>query len=126
MNRTIRDRLLTTERLLQLHIPADARQLLVQHQQVVKTFYDWNSKELSLLTPGESVRFEQVMVWLWEPAVFTAMYNSPRSYHVMTQDGQVYRCNRKHLRKTVEPPPHITPLPVEDQLANHATTMPQS
>ena len=44
----------------------------------------------------------------------------------MAQDGQVYRRNRKHLWKTLEFPPPITPLPVEDQLANRSTTMPHS
>ena len=89
-----------------------------------RNFYDRNSKELPPLTPGESIRIRQEKVW--EPAVVTATHCAPRSYHVMTQDGQVYRRNRKHLRKTLEFPPPITPLPLEDQLANRSTTMPHS
>ena len=38
MNRRLRDRLPMTERILQPHIPADARQLLVRRQQVAKKF----------------------------------------------------------------------------------------
>ena len=42
------------------------------------------------------------------------------------QDGQVYRHNCKHLRRSCEPHPLITSLLEEDQLADHSTTIAQS
>ena len=74
MNRRLRDRLPMTERILQPHIPADARQLLVRRQQVAKKFFDRNSKELPPHIPGESVRIKQENVW--GPAVVTAIHHS--------------------------------------------------
>ena len=52
---------------------------------------------------GGKVRIQQGRYW--EPAVVTRQHKSPRSYVVMTENGQVYRRNRRHLHDTQETRP---------------------
>ena len=120
VNWRLQDRLPMTERLLQPHIPADAHQLLVQHHQVVKIFYDWNSKELPPLWVKTSASSKKGSGSQQSSLLDTIL---PTHRHVMTQDGHLHCHNRKHLQKTCEPHLLVTPLPEEDQLSNHSTTI---
>jgi len=38
----------------------------------------------------------------WQPATVIDRADTPRSYHVETPDGAIYRRNRRHLQKTNE------------------------
>ena len=51
---------------------------------------------------------------MWKPAVVSAATGEPRSYTVISQDGQQYRRNRRHLLNTREPPPVISGPPRDE------------
>ena len=60
-----------------------------------------------MLNMGDSIRVR--FGCTWSPAVVTGEHASPRSYLVTTENGQVYRRNRKFLRTRPGPPPVIVP-----------------
>ena len=64
-----------------------------------KLNFDKSAKPLSPLNINDSVRLQTGKVW--RPAKVISKHNA-RSYTVQTRDGATYRCNRKHLMKTVE------------------------
>ena len=57
----------------------------------------------------ESVRIQGNV---WKPAIVTRQADTPRSYHVHTEDGGEYRRNCRHLNKTGEH--HIFPDSSDD------------
>ena len=48
----------------------------------------------------------------WKPAQVVAQSNTPRSFSVQTEGGQIYRRNCRHLRHTAQPG-HYTQTPSE-------------
>ena len=65
-----------------------------------KKYFDRHAQPLKPLEIGESARIQQSDN-TWKPAVVTEKHNE-RSYSVKTEDGAVYRRNRRHLLKTNE------------------------
>ena len=63
-----------------------------------KHYYDKSAKPLKTLKEGESVRV-QFKGQNWEPAVIIKRHNE-RSYSVRTNDGIIYRRNRRQLIQT--------------------------
>ena len=67
--------------------------------------YNRNAKGLQPLQKGHVVRMKPLIQGekAWQKAIVTRRLDD-RSYMVQTNNG-VYRRNRVHLRKTLEPPP---------------------
>ena len=59
--------------------------------------YDKNGKDMKPLEKDEIVRIRSNK---WNPAIVKNVHMNPRSYIVESEDGGVYRRNRKHLLKT--------------------------
>uniref|UniRef100_A0A3Q3J2L6 Integrase catalytic domain-containing protein n=1 Tax=Monopterus albus TaxID=43700 RepID=A0A3Q3J2L6_MONAL len=43
----------------------------------------------------------------WQPATIIQPAETPRSYHIKTNNGQTLRCNRRHLRSALDNPPEV-------------------
>ncbi len=82
-----------------------AREALLQRQVKQKTDYDRGTRALPHLEAGDTVRVRSGSTW--EPAQVTGTCNTPRSYDVITANGQQLRRNRSHLLATKEPAPSI-------------------
>ena len=105
MSRIARTKIPISKELLLPEEPSEAKQQLAQRQKRQKLNYDKSTKPLPPLENGDSVHLRQDNIWV--PATVTGLASSPRSYIVMTPDGQQYRRNRRHLLKTNIPPPII-------------------
>ena len=114
MNRRLRTDLPThpNELLPKLTDPKATRKALEQKKQ--KRYYDRSEKELPPLHPNDSVRI--CHKGNWEPAVAIDLDETPRSYHVRTQDGSTFRRNRRHLLQ-------VTKSEDNEQTATAETTM---
>lgn len=67
---------------------------------------------LKPLTTGEGVRIRHGNIW--KPAIVSKKIND-RSYVVTTQDGGMYRRNRRHLLKSNEKPFYMPEAPTVTQ-----------
>ncbi|XP_046346219.2 uncharacterized protein K02A2.6-like [Haliotis rufescens] len=70
-------------------------------------YYNQGTKQLPFLQRGDSVRISPKTIGdkLWRKAeVLGPIKDRPRSYEVITEDNQILRRNRRHLRKTSESP----------------------
>ena len=76
---------------------------LIQRQRKQKFYYDQHAKPLKHLKTGDSV-LVSAKDGKWKPAKVTGITeNGPRSYNIITPQGQHYRRNRKDLRKLASP-----------------------
>ncbi len=72
-----------------------------RQQQLKQTSnYDRHATPLPPLMEGENVRIQKNGTW--QPAIVTGTADTPRAYHVQTEDGGQYTRNRRHLLKTGE------------------------
>ena len=71
--------------------------LLRKRQETQKSYHDRHARELPPLLPDQPVNMYVEERKQWEPATVVQRDNTPRSYHVKTNDT-VYRRNRRHLR----------------------------
>ena len=116
MNRRLRTDLQTHHKEL-LPKPSDlkaTRKALEQRKLEQKRYYDRSAKELPPLHPNDSVRI--CHKGKWEPAVVIDLDETPRSYHVRTQDGSIFRRNRRHLLE-------VPKSEDNEQIATAETTM---
>lgn len=76
----------------------------LQHRKFVQArYYNMRAKELDRLYPGQLVRLKPDSNHkTWRRAKVESQVNM-RSYRVRTEDGAVYRRNRRHLRCSREP-----------------------
>jgi len=99
-------------RLLKSTIPTTADNLkpaLINHDDFITRreeqqtkqckYYNRTAHELPPLQSNEEVRFKKTPKSEWEPAIVVERHDTPRSYVVKTEDGGVYRRNRKHILK---------------------------
>ena len=116
MNRRLRTDLPThpKELLPKLTDLKATRKALEQRKSEQKRYYDRSAKELPPLHPNDSVRI--CHKGKWEPAVVIDLDETPRSYHVRTQDGSIFRRNRRHLLQ-------VTKSEDNEQTATAETTM---
>jgi hypothetical protein len=105
MSRRLRSCVPVDTRTLTPQVVMKAREKLEERQDKQKRYYDRGTRELSKLEAGDTVRVHNGRSW--EPAVVTSKYDTPRSYGVITSQGQELRRNRSHLRATNEPTPAI-------------------
>ena len=78
--------------------PSTIRKSILSRQERQKYYHDFSSKPLPLLSVGDKVTVKENKTW--KPATITGKANSPRSYLVTTPEGQTYRRNRTHLRRS--------------------------
>ena len=89
------------DRLLQPEVVPNVQDKLHQTQVRQARYYDRNSKELIPLQVGDIVRVKPTSGEKWFKAKVEYQVNE-RSYEVRTENGAVYRRNRRHLRKVQE------------------------
>ena len=99
--RKLRTRLPCKQSMLKPSLQTDIHQKLQCRQAKVKRYHDTFAKPLEPLDVGDSVRIRQGNTWI--PAIVAEKNTNPRSYHVTTEQGKLYRRNRRHLLKTNEP-----------------------
>ena len=79
--------------------PITVQEELQKHRRQQKLFYDRQAKPLKSLSVGDSVLMTS-KDGRWRPAKVTSISQiAPRSYNIVTPQGQHYRRNRKDLRK---------------------------
>lgn len=87
-------------------LKAEVPNLLIVHSEMElshkrkKKYYDSEAKTLPPLEVNNLVRIQQPNK-LWKLAMVTQKHND-RSYTIQTQDGTIYRRNRRHLLKSNE------------------------
>ena len=96
----------TSNHLLKPKIPKEVEDKLTLKKAKQAMYYDRGTKELEELLPGDLVRIQLEQSKLrkikdWTLARVEGKVDI-RSYQVRTEDGQVYRRNRRHLRCTQE------------------------
>ena len=114
MSRRLRTSVPMRSDLLQPKVVEDARERLLQRQSNHKQYYDRGTRALPPVATGDTVRIHDGTSW--KPGIVTGEYNTPRSYKVVTAEGQHIRRNRAHLLATKEPRPMILP---EDVVVDH-------
>lgn len=77
---------------------ADVRQKMSENRQKQKKFHDRSAIPLPKLQKGDKVRV-QLFDKHWKPAVITNVHGD-RSYMLQTNDGGLYRRNRKFIHKS--------------------------
>ena len=75
------------------------RKALLVRQKSQKAYHDRNAHDLPQINEGENVLMQKEDRGPWIPAKTIRPAEEPRSYIVETQDGGMYRRNRRHLRK---------------------------
>ena len=104
----------------------DLEQKLLQQKIKQKSFYDRAAKQLPPLSRNDTVRIEEPGGWKTKATVLQEV--APRSFTVRTEEGQIFRRNRRSLLKTPEteelseaqsepdsipPPPIHSPTPTQ-------------
>ncbi|XP_028416747.1 uncharacterized protein K02A2.6-like [Dendronephthya gigantea] len=107
LNRRTRTLLPTTSKLLQPKVMCqekEFRDIKKRQEQQIK-YYNRNAKDLPELSHGDVVRMKPFRMGKkkWDKAVVTARLDE-RSYTVKTPEGNSYRRNRSHLKKSAEMP----------------------
>lgn len=124
-SRRTKTQLPTASQLLEPQVPHNVRDQLVRNKAKQAYYFDRGSKELPSLKCGDTVRIKpHGHHKQWEKAVVENQCDI-RSYNVRTEDGREYRRNRKHLRKTREPPPTARYELSQDDMVVHHTTEPE-
>ena len=100
MGRRLKSKLPASTTLLTPENRAQVQDNLKCRQIKQKSYFDRQTQKLPDLRTGENVRIQKGDTW--QPAVVVERHQLPRSFIVRTQDGRVYRRNRKHLLKTGE------------------------
>lgn len=88
----------TSDRLLQPSIPLDVKDKMVKKKLKSQVYYNQATKELDTLHRGEMVRIQDRD---WAKGTVLKQCDI-RSYRVRTEDGGIYRRNRRSLRRTDE------------------------
>ncbi|KAK7098352.1 uncharacterized protein [Littorina saxatilis] len=105
-------------------LPNSIREELQDRQNVQKMYHDRHAKDLPVLQPGQQARVQDYQTGKWIPATVTGPRAEPRSYQLATQQGQMLRRNRVHIRdvpqavEATPKPPQQEPL--QQQLPSQA------
>ena len=98
-------RILSSKPVLRFY-DVNAKPDLQERQQRMKRDYYRGATSLKPLTSGDVVRVQRK--WGWDPAIVQYTHESPRSYVVRHEGGELRR-NRRHLRRTREQLPLFLP-----------------
>ena len=113
----------TTTELLKPKIVEDVRGKLFKRKQLQAKYYNISAKELPPLNNGEVVRVKPTdRSGRWYKARVEKQVDV-RSYDVRTEDGRVFRRNRRHLRSSKEPV-HSSSEPVSPSVPERTFTAP--
>ena len=123
-NRRTKTQLPTSNKLLKPWIPDNVKEKLRYQKAKQSIHYNKGTKELEELRPGDIVRLQPRKsvgkTAGWQQAKVEGKVDT-RSYQIRTEDGRVYRRNRRHLRRTrkeqfpsrprvpLAPPASVTP-----------------
>ena len=126
MSRMLKDKLPRPSTFLFPKLAQEAHRSLSARQERQKKYHDRGTKILPPLQVGDPVRIQQGRIW--SPAIIMEKHEAPRSFRVRTEDGQVYRRNRKFLRpspesETVQPVQLVSPASPTTAQPVQATTM---
>ena len=91
--------------LLKPKIPQNTRDKILRRKEIQTSYYDRGSKDLPRLAKGDAVHMAPKpndRSHRWTRAQVEDQVDV-RSYAVRTEDGRIYRRNRRHLRKSHEP-----------------------
>ena len=103
MNRRTRTNLPTSPKLLKPKVPRNQPKQMKAKRDKQKAYYDRNAKDLPALKVDDVVRVQPTQNHQnWTKAQVTKLIGY-RSYVVRTKYNQVFRRNRRYLRKTNEP-----------------------
>ncbi|KAK3730127.1 hypothetical protein QZH41_004833 [Actinostola sp. cb2023] len=119
--RRTRTLLPTSATLLKPKIPHNVRDKLLVKKELQTKYYNRHTRELPPLTPGDQVRVipkPNDRSTKWTKAEVEEQVDV-RSYNIRTEDGRVYRRNRRHLRKS---PPTTFTYQQSDYLTHTAPT----
>ena len=111
--RRTKTRLPTSNQLLKPKLSEEVGQKLQLQKAKESLYYNKGAKELEELRPGDKVRLRPSTSQIgkkkdWTQARVEGKVDI-RSYQVRTEDGRVYRRNRRHLRHTHEVMPNSDP-----------------
>ncbi|XP_022797523.1 uncharacterized protein K02A2.6-like [Stylophora pistillata] len=104
-SRRTRTLLPTSKKLLKPQLVTDVRERKLQRKEVQTRYYNQNVKELSSLIKGDVVRMKPQASdgkQRWTKAQVEQQVDV-RSYAIRTEDGRLFRRNRRHLRQCKEP-----------------------
>ena len=103
--RCTRTPLPTSRELLEPQLVRDVREKKLQRKEVRTRYYNQSVKELPSLTEGDVVRMKPQASdgkQKWTKAQVEQQVDV-RSYAVRTEDGRLFRRNRRHLRQSKDP-----------------------
>ena len=102
--RRTRTHLPTASNLLKPEVPLHVKDKLLKKKEKQAFYYNQGTKELSQLNPGDTVRVQSQVKGKTDPWFKAQVQDQVdvRSYAVRTEDGRMYRRNRRHLRRTPE------------------------
>ncbi|XP_035700303.1 uncharacterized protein K02A2.6-like [Branchiostoma floridae] len=92
--------------LLEPDVPKEIPQKIQKEKEKQRRYYNRQARDLPRLSIGDTVRCQPhgTNTNRWKKGTVVAEVGN-RSFEVETEDGGVYRRNRRHLRKTPETPP---------------------
>uniref|UniRef100_T1IYP8 Uncharacterized protein n=1 Tax=Strigamia maritima TaxID=126957 RepID=T1IYP8_STRMM len=99
-SRCLRSRIPPNNEQLQPQICTNVLPLLKERQKRQKSQFDKHTREATPLNVGDNVRVHNGSQWI--RARVTRKDTCPRSYWIRTENGGIWRRNRKHLRTTRE------------------------
>ena len=103
MSRIMRDKMPTSASLLIPKVPESAYDMLKLWQQKQKQYFDQGTRPLSKLEVGDSVRVKFGRTWT--PGIISGKHSSPHSYLVTTENGRIYRRNRRVINPSTSGAP---------------------
>ena len=110
--RRTRTKVPVSKKLLKPKIVTDVEQQLIDRKQSQAKYYNRGTHELIELKPGQQVMFKAPRSNKWVKATVNNQVDI-RSYQIRTEDGRVFRRNRRHLRTV--PKTDILPRPATVQ-----------
>ena len=115
----------TTSELLKPKIVEDVQGKLLKRKQLQAKHYNISAKELPPLRKGEIVRVKPTdRSGRWFKARVEHQVDV-RSYEVRTEDGKIFRRNRRHLRNSKEPAcVRVNPEPIHVPSQTHLSESP--
>lgn len=84
------------------HFTESYERAKIQQKLKQKQYHDRNTKELSPLSPGQTVRLRNHNDSNWGNCGKVLDQVAPRSYLVQTENGHMYRKNRRHILQSNE------------------------
>ncbi|KYN20537.1 Uncharacterized protein K02A2.6 [Trachymyrmex cornetzi] len=101
-NRRVKTKVPVHVKLLQPAVPQNVHKKLVENQVRAKNYHDLHAKKREDFREGENVLVKTGKVW--EPARIVSKHDTPRSYMIINNKGNIVGRNSSHLKKTKTEP----------------------